>query len=60
MHDRAALAGSYGRAWHAESPVPDDVQQQVEAELDDVGLTAPPSEAQGSLGDDASNGGTHS
>ncbi len=28
-------------AWHAESPVPDDVQQQVEAELDDVGLTAP-------------------
>ncbi len=41
MHDRAALAGSYGRAWHAESPVPDDVQQQVEAELDDVGLTAP-------------------
>jgi predicted transcriptional regulator len=27
-------------AWRAESPVPDDVQQQVEAELDDVGLTA--------------------
>ncbi len=27
-------------AWRLESPVPDDVQQQVEAELDDVGLTA--------------------
>jgi len=28
-------------AWRAESPVPNEVQQQVEAELDDVGLTAP-------------------
>lgn len=28
-------------AWSAESPVPNEVQQQVEAELDDVGLTAP-------------------
>ncbi len=28
-------------AWRAESPVPDDVQQQVEAELDDAGLTGP-------------------
>jgi len=27
-------------AWRLESPVSDDVQQQVEAELDDVGLTA--------------------
>lgn len=28
-------------AWRAESPVPDEIQQQVEAELDHVGLTAP-------------------
>jgi predicted transcriptional regulator len=28
-------------AWRAESPVPDEVRQQVEAELDDVGLTGP-------------------
>ncbi len=27
-------------AWRSESPVPNDVQQQVEAELDNVGLTA--------------------
>ncbi len=26
-------------AWRTESPVPDEVQQQVEAELDGVGLT---------------------
>jgi len=26
-------------AWQAELPVPDEVQQQVEAELDDAGLT---------------------
>ena len=28
-------------AWRAESPVSDEVQQQVETELDDVGLGAP-------------------
>lgn len=28
-------------AWRAESPVSDEVQQQVEAELDDAGLSAP-------------------
>jgi len=28
-------------AWLAESPVPDEVQQHVEAELDGAGLTAP-------------------
>jgi len=28
-------------AWLTESPVPDEVQQHVEAELDDAGLTAP-------------------
>jgi len=28
-------------AWRAESPVPDEVQRQVEAELDDAGLTFP-------------------
>ena len=28
-------------AWRAESPVPDAVRQQVEAELDNVGLTDP-------------------
>lgn len=27
-------------AWRAETPVPNEVQQQVEAELDDVGLSA--------------------
>ena len=28
-------------AWRAESPVPDEVQQQVEAELDEAGLSLP-------------------
>ncbi len=28
-------------AWRTESPVPDEVQQQVESELNDAGLTAP-------------------
>lgn len=28
-------------AWRAESPVPDEVQQQVEAELNDAGLNSP-------------------
>ncbi len=28
-------------AWRAESPVPNEVQQQVKAELNNVGLTAP-------------------
>ncbi len=28
-------------AWAAESPVPDEVQQQVEAELNDAGLSLP-------------------
>jgi Arc/MetJ-type ribon-helix-helix transcriptional regulator len=28
-------------AWQAESPVPDEVQRQVEAELDSVGLRVP-------------------
>ena len=27
-------------AWRAETPVPEEVQRQVEAELDQVGLTA--------------------
>ncbi len=27
-------------AWRAESPVPDEVQQQVEAELNDAGLSS--------------------
>lgn len=27
-------------AWRAESPVPHEVQREVEAELDDIGLTA--------------------
>ncbi len=29
-------------AWRAETPVPDEVQRQVEAELDHAGLTGPP------------------
>lgn len=37
--ERAALDELLA-AWRAETPVPQDVQQQVEAELDGVGLTA--------------------
>jgi hypothetical protein len=37
-------------AWRAESPVPVDVQQQVGAELDDVGLTAPVRRGSGMAG----------
>jgi predicted transcriptional regulator len=29
-------------AWRAETPVPEEVRRQVEAELDQVGLTGPP------------------
>jgi hypothetical protein len=29
-------------AWREETPAPEEVQRQVEAELDDVGLTARP------------------
>jgi len=29
-------------AWRAETPVPEKVQRQVEAELDHAGLTGPP------------------
>ena len=29
-------------AWREETPVPEEVQRQVEAELDDVRLTGPP------------------
>jgi predicted transcriptional regulator len=29
-------------AWHAETPVPEDVRRQAEAELDQAGLTSQP------------------
>jgi len=29
-------------AWQEETPVPEEVQRQVDAELDDVGLTGRP------------------
>lgn len=34
-------------AWRAETPVPDDIRRQVLAELDEVGLAHPSSEAAG-------------
>lgn len=37
-------------AWRADMPVPEEVQQQIEMELDDVGLTAPTHRSSGIAG----------
>lgn len=37
-------------AWRAESPVPEEVRRQVEAELDQAGLTGQPQQGGGMAG----------